>query len=171
MKMGTLTFARAVLALPLALASVAAQLVPPPGAAASVAPNALIGSWQFDPTGSSFVGGVPYRSGSAMFTIARQCMQVVVDIVEITGAALHFEYCDVGNGSYVTVTGNPFYDNESTTWIDRLTARRTERRGQSVTGTTMFKVAPDGRSYVTTASRTRPDGQLYTSVIHWKRIT
>ena len=96
-------------------------------------------------------------------------MQVVVDIVEATGLALHFEYCDAGNGSYVPVTGNPFYDNESTAWVDRLTARRTERRGEAVTGTTVFKVAADGKSYVTTASRTRPDGKLYTSVIHWKR--
>ena len=160
---------RTTLALMLLAASVAAQL-PPSAGARQATPNALIGSWQFEPEGSSFAGGVPYRSGTATFAMTGQCMQVVVDIVEVTGLKLHFEYCDPQNGTYVAVTGNPFYDSESTTWIDPLTARRSERRAQSVTGTTEFRVAKDGQSYVTTASRTRPDGQLYTSVIRWKRL-
>ena len=154
----------------LLLLSVAAPTMPLLAATAAAGPNALTGSWEYDPTGSRFDGGVPYRSGTARFTATRQCLQAVVDIVEATGLKLHFEYCDPADGSFVPVTGNPFYDNESTTWVDRLTARRTERRGQLVIGITQFTFAPDGASYFTTSSRKRPDGKQYDSVIHWKRV-
>lgn len=131
--------------------------------------NALIGTWACDPSISTFNGAMPYRSATAKFIEVERGTHVIVDIVEANGVPLHFEYIDTEDGTFVPVHGNPFYDNESTVWVDERTARRTERRGEEVTGTTIMTVAPDGKSYVARSSRTRPDGRLYTSLIHWKR--
>ena len=131
--------------------------------------NALIGTWECDPAKSTFNGAMPYRNATAKFATVAQETHVTVDIIEANGMALHIEYRDPEDGTFVPVYGNPFYDNESTVWLDKQTAKRTERRGEKVTGTTTMTVAADGQSYVARASRTRPDGKLYTSVIHWDR--
>lgn len=130
----------------------------------------LLGAWQFDPAASRFDGGVPYRSGVARFTATPSCIHVEVDIVEGRGQRLRFEYCDPGDGSFVPVRGNPFYDSQSTRWPDARTAVRTERRGAQITGTTRMSVSADRQSYVATSGRIRPDGVPYTSVIVWRRI-
>ena len=132
--------------------------------------HALIGTWECDPTKSTFNGAIPYRSATSKFIAVEKGTHVIVDIIEANGVALHFEYVDKGDGTFVPVRGNPFYDNQSTTWPDRYTARRTERRGEKVTGATIMTVAKDGKSYVARASRIRPDGKPYTSVIHWNRV-
>lgn len=131
--------------------------------------NALIGTWECDTSKSTFNGAMPYRSATSKFVAVDQGTHVTVDIIEANGIALHFEYRDAEDGVFVPVHGNPFYDNQSTVWLDKHTAKRTERRGDKVTGTTIMTVSADGKSYVARASRTRPDGKLYTSVIHWNR--
>lgn len=131
--------------------------------------NALIGTWECDPSKSTFNGAMPYRSATSKFAVVEQGTHVIVDIIEANGVPLHFEYRDAEDGTFVPVHGNPFYDNQSTVWLDQHTAKRTERRGEKVTGTTVMTVAADGKSYVARASRTRPDGKLYTSEIHWIR--
>ncbi len=152
----------ALLALPLLIAAAAPNHGSPR--------NALIGTWKCDPSKSTFNGAMPYRSATSKFASLEQGTHVTVDIIEANGVALHFEYRDAHDGVFVPVHGNPFYDNQSTTWLDKLTAQRTERRGDKVTGTTIMTVSADGESYVARASRTRPDGKLYTSVIHWDRV-
>ena len=132
--------------------------------------NALIGSWECDTTRSTFTGAMPYRSAQSRFAAVQEGTQVVVDIVEANGTTLHFEYRDPEDGTFVPVHGNPFYDNESTVWVDEYTAQRTERRGDKVTGVTTLTVAADGKSYVARAQRTLPNGRIYTSEIHWKRV-
>ena len=154
--------AAALLAAPLLIASGA----PPDGGSPH---NALTGAWECNPSKSTFKGAMPYRSATSKFVAVDGGTHVTVDIIEANGVALHFEYRDAHDGVFVPVIGNPFYDNQSTIWLDKHTARRTERRGETVTGTTIMTVAPDGMSYVARASRTRPDGKLYTSVIHWDR--
>lgn len=154
--------------------SVAALLVLPLLIAAGVPDpdpprNALIGTWECDPSKSTFNGAMPYRSATYKFTAVEQGTHVAVDIIEANGVALHFEYRDAEDGVFVPVHGNPFYDNQSTVWLDERTAKRTERRGDKVTGTTIMTVSADGKSYVARASRTRPDGKPYISVIHWDR--
>jgi hypothetical protein len=151
----------ALLALPMLIAAGVPQ--------GSAPRNALIGTWECDPSKSTFNGAMPYRGATSRFAAVGEHTHVTVDIIEANGVALHFEYRDAEDGAFVPVVGNPFYDNESTVWLDKHTARRTERRGEKVTGTTTMTVAPDGQSYVARASRTRPDGKLYTSVIHWDR--
>lgn len=131
--------------------------------------HALNGTWICDPSKSTFNGAMPYRSAVSKFVAVENGTHVEVDIIEANGVALHFEYSDAGDGVFVPVYGNPFYDSQSTVWLDKYTAKRTERRGGKVTGTTIMTVAADGKSYVARASRTRPDGKLYTSVIHWDR--
>lgn len=153
--------AAVVLALPLLAAASAPDRSPPR--------NTLIGTWECDPSRSTFNGAMPYRSATAKFEAVARGTHVTVDIIEANGVALHFEYVDAEDGTFVRVYGNPFYDSESTVWLDQQTARRTERRGDTVTGTTTMTVAVDGKSYVARASRTRPDGKLYTSAIHWDR--
>ena len=149
----------------------AATLLTAGGAPGADSPrNALIGTWQCDTARSTFTGAMPYRSARSTFSEVDGATHVVVDIVEANGVALHFEYRDPEDGEFVPVHGNPFYDKESTVWVDDRTARRTERRGDKDTGVTTMTVAADGKSYVTTARRTLPNGRVYTSEIHWKRV-
>ena len=131
--------------------------------------DALLGKWQSDPSVSTFKGAIPYKSATYTFKRKEDGLHVSSEIFE-ANIVLRFNYVDLEDGTFVPVTGNPFYDSESTTWKDELTAVRTERRESTITGTTTFTVAPDLQSYSATASRTLPTGGLYTSVIVWKRI-
>lgn len=131
----------------------------------------LTGTWRYDPAKSVFSGANPYKTAMASFTPVKEGTKVVIDIVEGRDIRLHIEYVDPEDGTVVPVVGNPFYDSESTVWVAKNVARRTERRGGKVTGETTMTVAVDGRSYVATSSRTRPDGKLYTNKIHWDRIS
>jgi hypothetical protein len=130
--------------------------------------GAFLGSWQFDPAKSSFRGAIPYESAVYTFRDTREGVHVIAEIHE-AGRVLHFEYVDRQDGTFVPVTGNPFYDSESTSWTDARTATRTERRAGHVTGQTTMTIAPDGKSLTAVASRTLPDGRLYESRIVWNR--
>jgi|GEM_PF-1708471 len=131
--------------------------------------DALLGKWQSAPSESHFDGAIPYNSATYTFKRSENGLHVDAEIFE-ANIVLRFNYVDLEDGTFVPVTGNPFYDSESTTWTDEHTAVRTERRQGTTTGTTTFTVAPDRQSYSATASRTLPTGGLYTSVIVWKRI-
>jgi hypothetical protein len=131
--------------------------------------GALLGTWNFDASKSIFQGAIPYRSATYTFANTSNGVHVVANILEGRNQTLRFEYVDRMDGTFVPVTGNPFYDSESTVWKDAFTAERTERRAGKVTGATVFKLAQDGRSYTATASRTLPNGTVYTSVIAWNR--
>lgn len=142
------------------------------GAWSEAAPRTtpLTGTWRYDPAKSEFSGANPYKTATASFTPAEGGTKVVIDIVEGRDVKLHIEYVDPEDGTFVPVIGNPFYDSESTVWISKNVARRTERRGGKVSGETTMTVASNGKSFVATASRTRPDGKLYTNKIHWDRV-
>jgi hypothetical protein len=130
--------------------------------------GAFLGSWQFDAAKSTFRGAIPYESATYTFQDTRDGVHVTAHLLE-AGRVLHFEYTDRQDGTFVPVTGNPFYDSESTAWKDARTATRTERRAGKVTGQTTMTVAPDGKSFTASASRTLPDGRLYESHIVWNR--
>jgi hypothetical protein len=144
------------------------------GLAAKVGPpdnaRALLGAWSFDPAKSSFVGAIPYRSGTYTFKNTPEGLHVIAHIIEGTGKTLHFEYIDPLQGGFVPVRGNPFYDSQSTRWTGPRAATRTERRGEQNTGATTMTVAADGKTYTATSSRTLPNGRVYTSVIVWNRL-
>lgn len=146
-----------------------ALLAAAPTHAGPTASDALLGQWVFDASRSMFDGAMPYRSGRYTFTRTAEGVHVLAEIVEANGQPLRFEYVDREDGSFVPVSGNPFYDSQSTTWGDSRTAVRTEQRQGEVTGTTTFSVSSDGRSYTARASRRLPNGRLYTSVIFWNR--
>lgn len=142
----------------------------PAQAAEPTARDALLGQWIFDASRSTFDGAMSYRSGKYTFTRTPEGVRVLAEIVEANGQLLRFEYLDREDGGFAPVSGNPFYDSQSTTWIDSRTAVRTEQRQGEVTGTTTFSVAADGLSYAARASRRLPNGRLYTSVIYWNRV-
>jgi len=130
--------------------------------------HALLGSWDYDASRSTFDGGIPYRSGTIRLDALPTGIRVVAHIVEGTGRVLHFEYVDPGDGRFVRVDGNPFYDSESTRWSAGA-AVRTERRDGKIIGTTRMEVDADGGAFLARADRTRPDGLRYVSVIAWTR--
>lgn len=131
----------------------------------------LLGHWRYDASKSVFSGAIPYRSAEITYARVPLGIHVVQDIVESTSTRLHFEYVDTRDGHSAKVTGNPFYDSESTQWLDAHTAVRSEMRAGRVTGTTTMKVADDGKTYTATASRTLPNGRIYNSVIAWIRVS
>jgi hypothetical protein len=146
------------------------MLALPLGAAQPVA-HQLLGHWRYDAAKSSFSGAIPYQSAAISYTRTPHGIHVVQDIVEGTSTRLHFEYVDTRDGRPARVTGNPFYDSESTQWPDPRTAVRSEMRAGKVTGTTTMKVAADGKTYTATASRTLPNGRIYDSTIAWYRVS
>jgi hypothetical protein len=74
------------------------------------------------------------------------------------------------DGSVHPVTGNPYYDGESTAWTAANTATRTEIRAGRVIGSSTMTLAADGKSFTAVSQRSAPeDGHLYTSTIVWKR--
>lgn len=131
--------------------------------------RAFLGSWEYDASGSSFVGRNPYQRATMRFTGAGKGFHTVWDVVVANGTNFHFEYDDPGDGSIVPVAGNPYYDSQSTVWPDDRTLIRTERRGGKVIGYTTMALAEDGKSYTSTAHRIVPEGKLYTAIVVWKR--
>jgi hypothetical protein len=132
----------------------------------------LAGTWEADLSQSTFKGRAPYRTGKMTFRVAKgDTVHVVADVVTASGAPFHFEYAGPEDGSVLKVTGNPYYDAASIMWADAQTLVRTERRADKLTGTTVMKLAADGKSFTASSSRSAPeDGHLYTSVIVWKRV-
>ncbi len=95
-----------------------------PTQAEPTARDALLGQWIFDAGRSTFDGAMPYRSGRYTFTRTSAGVRVVAEIVEANGQPLRFEYLDREDGKFAPVSGNPFYDSQSTTWGDSRTAVR-----------------------------------------------
>lgn len=137
---------------------------------AAVTAHALVGDWEFDPAASEFRGAIPYREAQVSFRRNGRCIEVRQRILEGSARELVFSYRDCQDGQRSRVTGNPFYDSQSTRWPDGHTAIRTEYRGSAVSGSTTMVVSPDGKSYRATASRTLPNGRPYSSTIGWKRV-
>jgi hypothetical protein len=131
--------------------------------------NPFLGTWEYDAARSSFVGRAPYRSARLSFTAVREGTRVVADIVVASGELFHFEYSGPEDGTFVAVSGNPYYDSAATVRSDARTVVRTERREGKVIGSTTMQVSEDGRSLTASGRRTVPDGGLYTSVITWRR--
>jgi hypothetical protein len=138
--------------------------------AEDVSRNPFLGTWEYEPARSSFVGRAPYRSARLSFTAVSEGTRVIADIVVASGEPFHFHYSGPEDGTFVTVSGNPYYDSASTVRSDPRTVVRTERRDGKVVGTTTMQVSEDGKSLMASSRRTVPDGGLYTSVITWRRI-
>lgn len=131
--------------------------------------NPLLGVWSYEPAGSSFSGRAPYQSATLTISVEADGMRIAEEVVTASGAVFRFEYVDPLDGTYVAVEGHPYYDSESTIWVDELTAMRRERRGAEDTGTTVMQVSADGKFLVAKHNRTVPDGHLYTAEVNWKR--
>jgi hypothetical protein len=149
----------------LALAGIAAHALP-----AEPRANRLLGTWEYDPTGSSFAGRAPYRSARLTFSAVADGVQVTSDVVVANGRLFQFRYAGPEDGTFVTVSGNPYYDSASTVRGDDRTIIRTERRADKVVGVTTMQVSEDGKTLTANARRTVPEGTLYTSRITWRRV-
>ena len=130
----------------------------------------LLGTWQIDPSSSQYHGRAPLRSGTMRFeAVSAGGVHVICDVMTASGIPFHFEYTGPEDGSVHPVTGNPYYDRESTIWTDLHTATRTEIRGSTVIGSSTMTLAADGKSFTAVSRRSAPeDGHLYTSTIVWK---
>ena len=142
------------------------------GSAAAPQNTPLAGTWQADVTHSKFQGRAPYRSGKMKFAAeAGGKVHVVADVITANGAAFHFEYSGLENGTELPVSGNPYYNSASMLWKDSHTLVRTELRAGKPIGTTTFALNANGRSFVASSSRSTPeDGHLYTSTVLWNRV-
>lgn len=139
-------------------------------AALAVAHASLLGTWEIDPSSSLYKGRAPLKSGTMRFEANPQGVHVVCDVITASGIPFHFEYQGHEDGSVHPVTGNPYYDSESTVWTDANTATRTEIRAGRVIGSSTMTLAADGKSFTAVSQRSAPeDGHLYTSTIVWKR--
>jgi hypothetical protein len=131
----------------------------------------LLGTWHIEPSSSQYKGRAPLQSGTMRFEATPQGIHVICDVMTGSGIAFHFEYQGPEDGSVHPVTGNPYYDSESTAWPDPHTAQRTEIRAGKVIGSSTMTLAADGQSFTAVSQRSAPeDGHLYTSTIVWKRV-
>lgn len=136
----------------------------------AVAHGSLLGTWHIDPSSSLYKGRAPLKSGTMRFEAVPDGVHVVCDVVTASGIPFHFEYQGPEDGSVHPVTGNPYYDSESTAWTDENSATRTEIRAGRVIGSSTMTLASDGKSFTAVSRRSAPeDGHLYTSTIVWKR--
>jgi hypothetical protein len=133
--------------------------------------GSFVGTWQIEPLSSQYKGRAPLKSGTMRFEAAAHGIHVVCDVMTASGIAFHFEYQGPEDGSVHPVSGNPYYDSESTAWSDPTTAKRTEIRAGKTIGTSTMTLAADGKSFTAVSQRSAPeDGHLYTSTIVWKRV-
>lgn len=131
----------------------------------------LLGTWQIDPSASRYKGRPPLKHGILRFeALSQGAIHVTCDVTTSSGIPFHFEYQGLEDGSVHPVSGNPYYDSESTAWSAPGTATRTEIRAGKVIGSSTMILAADGQSFTAVSQRSAPeDGHLYTSTIVWKR--
>lgn len=131
----------------------------------------LLGTWKIDPSASHYKGRRPLKTGTLRFeALPAGAIHVICDVTTSSGIPFHFEYQGLEDGSVHPVSGNPYYDSESTAWPSPSTVIRTEIRAGKVIGSSAMTLAADGQSFTAVSRRSAPeDGHLYTSTIVWKR--
>jgi hypothetical protein len=138
-------------------------------ASVATAKDAFVGNWDMDVAKSTLNGQAGYKSGHVSITAAKGTYKSVVDLVPMSGAALHYEYSYKFDGSDSPVTGNASFDS-ATMLRTGNTVIRTERRAGKVVGMTTIEIAKDGKSFSSSSKGTGADGKPYTRALSWDRV-
>src|SRR5690348_3371753 len=89
--------------------------------------RSLLGTWEIDPSASHYKGRAPLKNGTMRFeALPKGAVHVICDVTTSSGIPFHFEYQGPEDGSVHPVSGNPYYDSESTAWSGPGTVIRTE---------------------------------------------
>jgi len=139
-------------------------------AASAAGKDALAGEWDLDAAKSSVSGMTAFKSGHVSVSSTKNGYKGVVDLAPASGAAVHYEYAAMYDGSSTPVTGNTYFDSATVGRVDRNTTIRTERRGGKVVGVTTIEVAKDGKTFTSSSKGTLPDGKQFSRTLSWKRV-
>jgi hypothetical protein len=136
----------------------------------SAADNPALGSWKINLAKSTYTpAALAPKSTTVKTDAVGDAFKTVVDVVDSTGKALHYEYTYKLDGKEVPVSGDPNRDMTSVKKIDDYTYEQVNKRGGKVMTTSRVVYAKDFKSRTITTKGTNASGQGVNNVIVWDR--
>ena len=136
----------------------------------SAADNPAVGTWKIDLAKSKYnPAALAPKSTTVKTDAVGDSFKTVVDVVDSTGKALHYEYTYKLDGQEVPVTGDPNRDMTSVKKIDDYTYEQVNKRGAKVMTTSRVVYAKDGKTRTITTKGTNAQGQAVNNVVVWVR--
>jgi hypothetical protein len=148
---------RAVLAIVAAVSVIAA--------AAAAAPDPVVGTWQLNPSKSTFTAGPAVKSQTRTYSQSGQSITLVMKTMGPDGKEVTTKTTYQLDGKDFPVTGNPDYDSLSAEQVDSNTAKFTLKRGGKAVGTTSRTVSKDGKTLTAKSKMTSAKGEKSENVL------
>ncbi len=127
-------------------------------------PNALIGTWKFNPEKSS--GTFPLaRSMMLTFTGEGQNLRNTAEGVDAQGNTVKITFLHIYDGKPHPTTGNPNYDSTAYTRVDSNNVNIVRFKEGRIAEIAYITVSQDGKTYTAPAQGITANGQQYHSIL------
>jgi hypothetical protein len=133
--------------------------------AAAAAPDPVVGTWQLNPSKSTFTSGPAVKSQTRTYSQSGQTITLVMKTVGPDGKDVTTKTTYQLDGKDFPVTGNPDYDSLSAEQVDSNTAKFTLKRGGKAVGTTSRTVSKDGKTLTSKSKMTSAKGEKSENVL------
>jgi hypothetical protein len=131
-------------------------------------PNALIGTWKFNPEKSS--ANYPLaRSVTLTFSGEGQNLKNTAEGIDAQGNPFKIVFMHIYDGKPHPSTGNPNYDATTYTRVDANTVNVVRSKEGKMTEIGYITVSPDGKTYTGVAQGVTQNGQQWHSTLEYDR--
>jgi hypothetical protein len=127
--------------------------------AAAAAPDPVVGTWQLNPSKSTFTAGPAFKSQTRTYTQSGPTITLVMKTVTADGKEVTSETTYQLDGKDYPVKGTADYDSLSAHQVDSNTANFTLKKGGKAAGTTTRTVSKDGKTLTTKTKLTTAKGE------------
>jgi hypothetical protein len=133
--------------------------------AAAAAPDPVVGTWQLNPSKSTFTAGPAVKSQTRTYSQSGQSITLIMKTMGPDGKEVTTKTTYQLDGNDFPVTGNPDYDSLSAERVDSNTAKFTLKRGGKAVGTTSRTVSKDGKTLTAKSKMTSAKGEKSENVL------
>jgi len=138
-------------------------------AAATAAPDSLVGTWKLNVARSTFSPGPAFVSQTRNYAETPQGLLLTITTTTVGGktstASMTFKY----DGKPHVMAGNADFDSVSVTRVDAFTTSSTQLKAGKSVGTGLRTVAKDGKTMTYEQKGTHVDGVKYHDVLFYDR--
>jgi hypothetical protein len=127
--------------------------------AAAAAPDPVVGTWQLNPSKSTFTSGPVVKDQTRTYSQSGPTITLVMKTVGPDGKEMVTKTTYQLDGKDFPVTGNPDYDSLSGEQVENNTAKFTLKKGGKTVGQTSRTVSKDGKTLTAKQSMTNAKGE------------
>jgi hypothetical protein len=133
--------------------------------AAAAAPDPVVGTWQLNPSKSTFTSGPAIKNQTRTYSQSGPSITLVMKTVGPDGKEAITKTTYQLDGKDFPVTGNADYDSLSAEQVDSNTAKFTLKKGGKAVGTTSRTVSKDGKTLTAKQKMTNAKGEKSEGVL------